>query len=160
MLLQNHELKKPKFHAIIPSSKAVRNPKRPYGFCIVILSSPFQPDGHAPPGCFYAAQPAVFGRGAVFPSNGTARVQDPCAAPLPGTRQRLTQQKLSFLLPVYAGIYQNFNPAPTWRGILLQKGGETWHTNATRLGGPRSTRAWKRSKAKLMPISPPARGTP
>ena len=67
---------------------------------------------------------------------------------------------LSFLLSVRAGIYQNFNPAPTWRGILLQKGGETWHTNATRLGGPRSTRAWKRSKAKLMPISPPARGTP
>lgn len=51
-----------------------------------------------------------FGRGAVFPSNGTARVQGPCAAPLPGTRQRLTHL-LSFLLSVRAGIYQNFNPA-------------------------------------------------
>lgn len=46
-----------------------------------------------------------FGRGAVFPSNGTARVQGPCAAPLPGTRQRLTQQKLSFLLSVRAGVF-------------------------------------------------------
>lgn len=46
-----------------------------------------------------------FGRGAVFSSNGTARVQGPCAAPLPGTRQRLIQQKLSFLLPVRAGVF-------------------------------------------------------
>lgn len=45
-----------------------------------------------------------FGRGAVFPSNGTARVQDPCAAPLPGTRQRLTHL-LSFLLSVRAGVF-------------------------------------------------------
>lgn len=45
-----------------------------------------------------------FGRGAVFPGNGTARVQGPCAAPLPGTRQRLTHL-LSFLLPVRAGVF-------------------------------------------------------
>lgn len=45
-----------------------------------------------------------FGRGAVFPSNGTARVQGPCAAPLPGTRQRLTHL-LSFLLSVRAGVF-------------------------------------------------------
>ena len=40
----------------------------------------------------------------MFPSNGTARVQDPCAAPLPGTRQRLTHL-LSFLLSVRAGVF-------------------------------------------------------
>ena len=45
-----------------------------------------------------------FGRGAVFPSNGTARVQGPCAAPLHGTRQRLTHL-LSFLLSVRAGVF-------------------------------------------------------
>ena len=78
-------------------------------------------------------------------------------SPVPGKGSHIL---LSFLLPVRAGGSLIFHPAPTWRGILLQKGGETWHTNATRSGGPRSTRAWKRSKAKLMPISPPARGTP
>ena len=45
-----------------------------------------------------------FGRGAVFPSNGTARVQGPCADPLPGTRQRLTHL-LSFLLSVRARVF-------------------------------------------------------
>lgn len=46
-----------------------------------------------------------FGRGAVFPSNGTARVQGPCAPPLPGTRQRLTHFTLFPFVRACRGIY-------------------------------------------------------
>nr|DAJ72409.1 MAG TPA: hypothetical protein [Caudoviricetes sp.] len=59
---------------------------------MTFLSSPFPlwPDGSCSRLAVFMPHSRPFGRGAVSPSNGTARVQGPCAAPLPGTRQRLT----------------------------------------------------------------------
>lgn len=118
MLLQNHELKKPKFHAIIPSSKAVRNGATALRLLYwhFILSSPPQPDGHAPPGCFYAAQPALW-QGRCVPRQRHSKGARPLCGPTPRHPAKAhTSHSLSFC-PCVPGYLEHSTP-PQHGGVF------------------------------------------